>query len=293
MAPDCTAPRSCRARGRGFVSDGKDAKLLVFDLKTNAMLGKIDAADDADGIIYSPGDDRVLVSCGDASALLVLDPKADVATAKVEKIDLGGKPEFLAADGHGHVFVNLEDKDEVAAVDLKAMKVTARYKLGKGTGPAGLAIDAEHGRLFVGCHNSEMVVLDTADGHVLAELPIGNGNDACAFDDGTAFASCNDATMTLVKETSPGQFAVTATVKTAQGARTMAIDPSTHTAYLPTAEFEPAAPGQRRPGGEAGFVSDPRRPEVDGRVLHGTLIGPQTFRCAIIVAQFTQSMISV
>lgn len=235
------------AAGRGFISDGKAASVHVFDLKTDKMLGDISAADDADGIIYDAGSNRVLVGCGDAEALVAIDPDADLKTASADKIDLGGKPEFLAADGKGRAFVNLEDKSEIAVVNVKEKKVIDRWKLGTGESPAGLAIDAVNGRLFVGCHNEKMVVLDTATGKVLTELPIGKGNDACAFANGEAFASCGDGTVTVVRETAPGHFEVAQTLTTQAGARTMAVDPSTNLLYLPTAEFGEKQPGKKWP----------------------------------------------
>ncbi len=233
--------------GRGFVTDGKDAKLLVIDLKANTVLGKIDAADDADGIIYDAGSDRVLVSCGDAGQLLVLDPHAEPSTAKVEKVDLGGKPEFLAADGKGRAYVCINDKNLIAVIDLKTLKVVDRWACGTGTEPTGLAIDPKGGRLFVGCHNQKLVIMSTADGKALGELPIGKGNDACAFDPGTgdAFASCGDGTTTIAHEASTGQFAVKQVIQTRPGARTLAIDPMTHALYLPTADLAPAEAGKR------------------------------------------------
>ena len=235
--------------GRGYITDGGAGTIVVFDLKTGDVLANVAAADDADGEVYDAGTNKVLATCGDAGKLAVLDAGADPKTAHADTVDLGGKPEFLAADGKGMAYANINDKNEVVAVDLKAMKVTARYPLGGGTSPAGLAIDAEHGRLFVGCHNKKLVVMATADGKVLAELPIGTGNDACAFDPATgeAFASEGDGTLTVAKETSPGQFEVTQTVQTPRGARTCAVDPGTHTLYLPTAEMNPAQPGERRP----------------------------------------------
>ena len=235
--------------GRGYLTDGGAGTVVVFDLKTGAVLGNVAAADDADGEFYDAGTNKVLVTCGDAGVMAVLDAAADPKSAHADTVDLGGKPEFLAADGKGMAYANLEDQSQVAVVDLKTMKTTAHWSLGTGTSPAGLAIDAEHGRLFAGCHNKKLVVLDTRDGKVLAELPIGSGNDACGFDPGTgyAFASCGDSTLTVVKETSPGKFEVVQTVKTPRGARTLAIDPATHTVYLPTAEFNPPQPGERRP----------------------------------------------
>ena len=233
--------------GRAFVSDGKAATLLVFDLKTDQELGQIDAADDADGIIYDAGTSRVLISCGDANQLLVLDPTADIATAAVQKVDLGGKPEFLAADGQGRAFVCLVDKNVIAVVDLKTLKVTDRWPLGTGTGPAGLAIDTKNGRLFVGCRNSKAIVLSTKDGGVQAELNIGKGNDAVTFDPGTglAFASCYDGTVSVIGEATRGTFAVVQTIQTLPSARTMTVDPSTHILYLPAADALPAEPGKR------------------------------------------------
>jgi DNA-binding beta-propeller fold protein YncE len=237
------------AVGRGFITDGRANTIVIFDLKTGKVLGNAAAAEDADGLIYDPGTNKVLATCGDAGVLAVLDAGADPKSAKADTVDLGGKPEFLAADGKGMAYVCINDKNEIATVDLKSMKVTARFPIGAGTKPTGISIDPKNGRLFVGCRNQKLVVLDTAGGKVLAELPIGRGNDACGFDPGTAeaFASCGDGTMTVVKETSAGKFEVTQTVKTPAGARTLAVDPSTHMIYLPTAEFEAPQPGQRRP----------------------------------------------
>lgn len=208
------------ALGRGFITDGEAGTVVVFDLKTGTVLGNIAAAEDADGIVYDPGTNRVLVSCGDAGALAIIDPSADPKAAKADVVKLGGKPEFLGADGKGMAYVTLNDKNEIAFVDIKAMKITAKYPTGTGTAPTGLAVDAEHGRLFVGCHNQKLIVMNTGDGKVLAELPIGAGNDACGFDaaTGNAFASCADSTMTVAKETTPGRFEVTETVKTLPGA---------------------------------------------------------------------------
>jgi hypothetical protein len=232
---------------RGFISDGEGADIQVFDPKTNAVLGKIAAADDADGIIYDPGSDRVLVACGDSAKLLVFPPNIDLANGKPDSVDLAGKPEFLAADGKGKAYVNINDKSEIAVVDLKSLTVTNRWPIAPGTNANGLAIDPAKGRLFIGCRNQKMIVMSTDDGKILADLPIGRGNDACCFNPTTseAFASCGDGTVTMVKETAPNTFEATK-ITTKPGARTMAVDPATHTLYLPDAEMEaPAAPNQR------------------------------------------------
>ena len=236
--------------GRGFISDGQDGSVTVFDLKTSEVLGKISAADDADGIIYDPASDRVLVSCGDANLLLAIRPDVDPKAGKAERVELGGKPEFLAADGSGKVFVNLVDKALVAVVDAKAMKVLDRWPVAPASQPVGLAIDPAKGRLFVGCRSRNLIVMSTADGHVLANLPIGAVNDACAFDPATGdiLASCGDGTMTVARESSPGKFEIVQTLQTRRGAKTMGLDTKTHAVYLPAVEYEDGPQGQgRRP----------------------------------------------
>jgi DNA-binding beta-propeller fold protein YncE len=241
--------------GRGFISDGEGADVQVFGLKTNAVLGKIATADDSDGIIYDPGADRVLVACGDAAKLIVFPPSIDLSIGKPDSVDLGGKPEFLAADGKGNAYVNINDKSEIAVVNLKTLAVTSRWPIAPGTNANGLAIDPVKGRLFIGCRNEKMIVMSTDDGHVIADLPIGRGNDACGFDPATgeAFASCGDGTLTVVKETDPNKFEGTK-VTTKLGARTMAVDSAAHKIYLPDAKMEapPAGSANQRPVSEPG-----------------------------------------
>ena len=174
------------------------------------MLGKVKAADDADGIIYDPDCGKVLVSCGDANALVVISPDVDPRTGKAEAvIALGGKPEFLAAD-QGKIYVNLVDKNQVAVIDSKTMKVIHKWPTAPGGGPAGMSIDPVNHRLFVGCRKPQkLIVMSAEDGKVLADLPIGAGVDATHFD-GDIFASCRDGTLAVARETSPGKFAIVA-----------------------------------------------------------------------------------
>jgi DNA-binding beta-propeller fold protein YncE len=236
------APRA----GRGFISDGDDGSVVIFDLKTYQVLGKIKAKDDADGIIYDPASDKVLLVCGDAGVLIPISPNVDPqwGTADAE-IDLGGKPEFLASDGKGRVYVNLTDKDLVAVVDTRTMKVVAKWPTAPGGAPVGLAIDPAGGHLFIGCRKPQkLIVMNTQDGKVIADLPIGPGVDATGFA-GDAFASCRNGTLTVARETAPGRFEVIQTVSTPVGARTLGLDPQARTLYLPTAEFETAAAGKR------------------------------------------------
>jgi DNA-binding beta-propeller fold protein YncE len=223
--------------GRGFISNGGDGTIQIFDLKSNKSLGKIKAADDADGIIYDPDANSVLAMCGDAHAMVAIRPDVDPKDGRVSAtVDLGGKPEFAASDGHGTVFVNLVDKDEVAVVDSKAMKVIAKWPVAPAKQPVGMSIDPAKKRLYVGCRSKNMVIMSAEDGHILADLPIGDGVDATAFREGTAFASCRDGTLTVIRETAPGKFEVMQTVKTAPRAKTMAVDAKTGTIYLPTAD---------------------------------------------------------
>ena len=233
--------------GRGFISDGGgDGAIIIFDLKTYAVLGKIAALPDADGIIYDPALGRVLVVSGDKGVLMSFKPDIDPTSGKIEPpIDLGGAPEFLAADGNGKIYINLMDKNEVAVVDFKAKKVAARWPVAPGGSPVGMAIDTKTKRLFIGCRKPQkLIVMSTEDGKVISDLPIGAGVDATKFDRGQAFASCRDGSLAIASETSPGKFEIVQTVKTPLGARTMGIDTTTHRIYLPTAEFEPGSTGR-------------------------------------------------
>lgn len=234
--------------GRGFITDGADASVTVFDLKTYAVLGKVKTADDSDGVIYDSASGKVLVVCGDAGVMIPIAPDLDVATGKADAaVELGGKPEFLAADGRGKAYINLVDKDQVAVVDTRTMKVVSKWPATPGGSPVGMSMDLARRRLFIGCRKPQkLVVMGADDGKVIADLAIGAGVDATKFD-GDAFASCGDGTLTVARETMPGKFQVVQTVQTPRGARTMGIDPTTHTLYLPTAEFEPPSAGQSRP----------------------------------------------
>lgn len=239
---------------RGFSSNGQAGSVTVFDLKTHKELGKVPAGQNPDAIIYDPASKKVLAFNGRSHDVTAFDAAAEPgAGTHPTRIPLDGKPEFAVADGEGRVFVNLEDKSSIVVIDTKAMKVADVWKIEGGEEPSGLALDAAHHRLFAGCGNDVMAVVDTESGKTLGTVPIGKGVDACGFDPGTgeAFASCGDGTLTVIKETSPGKFGVEQTVRTRQGARTMALDPSTHSVYLPTAEFPPAG-GQGRPAPRPG-----------------------------------------
>jgi len=233
--------------GRGFISDGQDASVIVFDVKTNKVLGKVKAADDADGIIYDPNCGKVLVSCGDANVMVAISPDVDPQTGKADAtVELGGKPEFLVAD-QGKIYVNLENKDQVAVIDSKTMKVIHKWATAPGGSPVGISMDLVNRRLFVGCRKPQkLIVMSADDGKVLADMPIGAGVDATQYDH-DIFASCRDGTLAIARETSPGNYAIVQTLATKEGARTMGLDPTTHTLYLPTAEFGLEKDAQSRP----------------------------------------------
>src|SRR5450432_756302 len=210
--------------GRGFITDGEGA-VVIFDLKTNAVLGTLKARPDADGIIYDKASGLVLVVSGDDGVLMTLKPDVDPKTASIDPpIDLGGKPEFLVSDGAGKVYVNLEDKNQVAVVDIKARKVLAHWPVTPGGAPVGLSIDTQKRRLFVGCRNPQkLIVMSTDDGKVLADLPIGTGVDATRFDGKQAFASCRDGKLEVAGESASGKFEIVQTVTTPIGAKTSGL----------------------------------------------------------------------
>jgi YVTN family beta-propeller protein len=229
-------------QNRGFVSSGKSNTVIVFDLKTLKAIGEpIPVGKKPDAIVYDPASKHVFAFDGGSDEASVI----DAATAKVvATIALGGGPEFAAADGRGTVFVNLEDKNMTLAIDARNNTVTHHWPLAPGESPSGLAIDTARRRLFAGCHNEQMVVLDAESGQVLATPGIGRGVDACWFDPGTgsAFASCSDGTLTVVQEQAPGDFQVIEKVTTRKSARTMALDTESHAIYLAAADLAPAPP---------------------------------------------------
>ena len=223
---------------RGFITDG-GGSIVIFDLKSYAILGTLTTLVDSDGIIYDAHQNRVLAVSGDGGALMTFKPDIDAKSGKIEApIMLGGAPEFLATDGQGKVYINLEDKDVVAVVDLSTRKVVARWPVAPGGSPVGMSMDAGKHRLFIGCRKPQkLIVMSTQDGKVEASLPIGAGVDATAAHGGEAFASCRDGSLVVAGEKA-GKMEVVSVVKTPMGARTMGLDPQTQQIYLPTAEFD-------------------------------------------------------
>ena len=241
---------------KGFTSNGKAATATIFDMKTLQPLGEAKTDKDPDAIIYDPASKRVLTFNGDASSATAL----DAATGKtVGTVALGGGPEFAASDGKGHVFVNLEDKSQLVKFDPVTLKVEKTWPLAPCESPSGLAIDAEHEILVVGCHNKMMAFVDGNSGLVIGTVPIGQGVDANRFDPetGFAFASCGDGTVTVAHEDSPDKFSVVDTITTQRGARTMELDKSNHNLYLVSADFGATpAPTPEHPRPRPAIVPD-------------------------------------
>ena len=243
--------------GRGYTSNGRDSSITVFDLKTLAPVTRIHTTGvNPDAIVYDDFSHRVFAfngRSGDATAI-------DAATNTVAgTVPLGGKPEFAVVDGKGTLWVNVEDKSEIAQVDTKALTVRAHWALAPCEEPSGLAIDRTTRRLFTVCSNKLMAIVDADNGKVVTTVPTGDGTDAAAFDPATrlAFASNGEGTLTVVHEDSPTSAHVVQTVTTQRGARTMALDPQTHILYSVTAEFGPApAPTADRPRPRPAMIPD-------------------------------------
>jgi DNA-binding beta-propeller fold protein YncE len=227
--------------GRGFVSNGRGGNATIFDLATLKTLGQVKTGTNPDAILYEAVSKRVFTFNGASHDATVIDAAAGTVRATLE---LGGKPEFAVADGRGQIFVNLEDKAEILAIDARELKITARWPLAPCEEPTGLALDNAHRRLFAACGNQLAAVVDADNGRVLTTLPIGRGVDGMAFDPerALAFSSNGEGTLTVIQAESPDRYQVVENVATQAGARTIVLDPKTHRLFLPTAQFGPAQP---------------------------------------------------
>jgi DNA-binding beta-propeller fold protein YncE len=250
--------------GRGFVSDGGDNTVTMFDLASLATVARIAVGAKPDGIVYDPASHRAFtMNAGGDDATAI-----DAATGKVlGSVALGGDPEFPVADGKGNIFVNIEDKSEMIEFDARTLAIANRWPLAPCEGPSGLAIDAAHDRLFAGCHNQVMAVVDAKTGKVIATPAIGKGVDANRFDPGTllAFSSNGEGTLTVVHEDTPDSFAIIDTVATQPGARTMEVDPRTHNVFLVTADLTPVPATADNPHPRPAIVPGSFRLLVFGR----------------------------
>jgi len=224
---------------KGFTTNGRASNSSIFDLASLKPTGEAKTDKDPDAVIYDPFSKRVFTFNGDANSSTVIDAASGRVVGTVA---LGGGPEFAASDAKGKIFVNLEDKSSLVKFDAKTLKVENTWPLAPCESPSGLAIDAAHEILVVGCHNKLMTFVDGNTGKVIGTVPIGQGVDANRFDPATgyAFASCGDGSLTIAHEDSPTKFSFVEKIDTQRGARTMALDYSNHNVYLVTAEFGPA-----------------------------------------------------
>ncbi len=221
----------------GFTSNGRSSTVTIFDLKTLKTIKEVPVTGkNPDAILYDPFTKNLFTFNGRSGDATVLNPESGDTVAT---IPLGGKPEFAVTDMEGHVYVNIEDKSEIAAIDAKGLKVLSRWSIAPGEEPSGLSMDIAHRRLFSVCGNKMMVVSDPDNGNVVTTVAIGQGPDACKFDPGTGlvFSSNGEGTITVIREESPSKFVVVETAKTQPRARTMEIDTKTHALFTVTAEF--------------------------------------------------------
>ena len=237
------------ATGHGFATSGNDRSVVMFDLKTFKVLGRIPAAEDADAILYDGASNRVFTLNGDAHSSTVIDPRAGTL---ITNIPLGGKPEYGASAGDGKVYANLTDTSEVVEIDARTATVARRWSTAPCKQPVSMALDTAHHRLFSGCRSGVMAISDYQNGKVVATVPIGTGVDGAGFDaaSGNAFASNADGTLTVIHQDAPDQYRVIENVQTPQGARNMGLDPTNHRVFIVSAQFAPApagAPGRGRP----------------------------------------------
>jgi YVTN family beta-propeller protein len=228
--------------GRGFISDGDAAEVAIFDLKTLQITGRVKTDKDSDSILYDPASKRIFCFNGDPNSASVIDPSTGKVVAT---LPLGGAPEQAVADGNGTIFDNLEDKNEVIAIDSRTLKIKSRWPVAPAGQPVAIALDRQHRRLFIGARNpSVFVVMDADTGKIISPaFPIGARVDTCVFDPETGLAACatGNGTIHTFHEDSPGKISVVETVKTEFGAKTMGLDPKTHNLLVDTADFESTA----------------------------------------------------
>lgn len=229
--------------GKGFASSGRENTAAIVDLKTLQITGTVATGQNPDAILYEPGHKEVYTFNGGGKSATVFDAVSGKVTAT---IPLPGKPEFAVEDiKAGRIYNNIEDVSTVVVIDTATHKVVSSWPIAPGEEASGLAIDLANHRLFIGCSNNLMVMMDSTNGKVLDSVAIGPGVDANAFDPGTgyAFASSSDGTMTVAKVDAAGKLAVVQKIATPPRTRTMTLDPATHRVYAAAVEFKPGAPG--------------------------------------------------
>jgi YVTN family beta-propeller protein len=228
--------------GKAFTSNGRLNTVTVFDYKTAAVLQQIPTGQNPDAIMYDPFSKKIITCNGRSHDLSVIDPATGQVTATIA---LDGKPETAVSDQAGKIYINIEDKNKITEVDITTNSVVTSWPL-QAEGPTGLAIDVKTKRLFAGC-DKKLVVMDASSGAIVETLPIGDGCDGVDFDSKLklVFASCGEGKLTVIKEESAGSFKVIDNVATKRSARTCAVNDKTHEVYLPAADTEPGAAGER------------------------------------------------
>lgn len=231
------------ALGKGYTSNGRNNSVTVFEIKTGKVLNQIPTGQNPDAIMYDPFSKTVITCNGRSHDLSIIDPVTEQVTGTIA---LDGKPETAVSDEAGRIFINIEDKNMITEVDIVHKQVITSWSLSPGESPTGLAIDRKTKRLFAGC-DKQLIVMDAVSGKIVAKVPIGDGCDGVAFDSHLkdVFASCGEGLLTVIHENSAASFQVVANVPTKRSARTLAVDEKNHEVFLPAAEMEKAASGER------------------------------------------------
>jgi YVTN family beta-propeller protein len=222
--------------GKGFISDGGADEAVVFDLKTLNVTGHIKTGGNPDCIIYDPAAKHIFTMNGKTNNASVIDPANDTVVAT---IDMGGRPEYAVSDGHGTIYDNIEDKNEVVALDSRANTVKSRWPIAPAEEATAMDMDLEHHRLFIGGRNKLLAIMDSETGKVMQTFPIGAGVDTNIYEarTGLLFTATREGTLHVFHEDSADKFSAVETVKTEFGARNAALDPKTHRIFIDTADF--------------------------------------------------------
>ena len=229
---------------KGYTSNGRTNDATIFNLNTNEVIGRIATGENPDAIFFEEFSNKIITCNGRSKDLTIIDAATDKVIAT---IPVGGKPETAVSNNAGHVYVNVEDKNEIVDIDIINNIVLAHWSIEPGASPTGLAMDIKTNRLFAGCEK-QLIVLDALTGKVIQKLPIGEGCDGVSFDSKLKYiftSNGSEATMTIIKENNANDFKVIENVTTKKGARTIGNDETTHLVYLPTAEFEKQEPGDK------------------------------------------------
>ncbi len=251
--------------GRGFISDGGADESVVFDVKSLKVTGHIKTGSNPDCILYDPASKHIFTMNGKSNDASVIDPATETVIAT---IPMGGRPEYAVADGKGMIYDNIEDKDEVVALDSRTNTVKARWPIAPSGGATAMDMDVQHRRLFIGGRNKVLAIMDADSGKVLLTFPIGDGVDTNIYEPktGLLFTATREGTLHIFHEDTPDKFSEVETIKTEFGARNMALDPKSHKLFIDTADFAPAAaPTAEKPKPQPTPVSGTFRLLVYGR----------------------------